>query len=186
MNVTFDTETLGKNSKAPIVQIAAVAFDNQGRVLDSMVAACDINTIPKGLIIDKSTLKWWFGQMADNPKLAPVMSGHLPHKEMMNKFRVWVKEMEEIAKEHKESVFYWSHASFDPAIVKSNLAVHNLPDPIFYRNHMDIRTLNTLAGEITLKREGNFHNALDDCKHQAKYIAQGFKQIAENGISVKL
>ena len=35
MNISFDLETLGNTSKAPIVQIAAVKFENNGKLIDT-------------------------------------------------------------------------------------------------------------------------------------------------------
>jgi DNA polymerase III epsilon subunit-like protein len=173
MNVTFDLETLGNTSQAPIVQIAAVLFDNQGNILKSIDLKADLETLPQGFVVDFSTLKWWFEQ--DDRAIKSVMTtGTLGHKVMCKEFMKWVQE---IKKEYGKNISYWSHATFDPPILANNFKVAGVYNPIPFRAHRDIRTLTHFAGHIEVERKGIHHNAIDDCLFQAEYISKGIEKV---------
>lgn len=175
-NVTFDLETLGNGSNAPIVQIGAVVFDENGEVLDSFNMKADLTTIPESeFTVDYDTLRWWMRQVAKNPSLIDVMNETvMMHQTLIREFIEWDGEM--MAK-HGD-LNYWSHATFDPPILDRHCKIYGLRR-LPFRNHRDIRTLTFIAGHIDVKRKGNHHDALDDCKYQAKYIAKGLSYIKE-------
>lgn len=173
MNVTFDLETLGNTSQAPIVQIAAVLFDNQGKIYDSVDLRADLKTIPEGFVVDFDTLKWWFEQ-SDVAIKSVMTHGTLTHKDMCKEFMKWVLD---IKAQYTKEIVFWSHATFDPPILANNFKVLKMYNPIPFRMHRDIRTLTHFAGRIDVKRQGTHHNALDDCLYQAEYITKGFKQV---------
>jgi DNA polymerase III epsilon subunit-like protein len=104
MNVTFDLETLGNTSQAPIVQIAAVLFDNRGRVLESVNLKADLKTIPQGFVVDFDTLKWWFSQ-SDFAIKSVMTMGSLTHKDMCKEFLKWVLKIKE---KYGNDISYWS------------------------------------------------------------------------------
>lgn len=173
MNVTFDLETLGNTSQAPIVQIGAVLFDNRGTILESVNLKADLKTIPEGFVVDFATLKWWFEQ--NDQAIKSVMTqGSLTHKDMLKEFMKWVQEIKE---KYGRDISYWSHATFDPPILANNFKVAGVYNPIPFRAHRDIRTLTHFAGFIDVKRSGIHHDAIDDCIYQAKYITKGFKHV---------
>lgn len=171
MYVTFDLETLGNTAQAPIVQIGAALFDMDGNVKDFFMADCAPHTIPDGFHTDYSTIHWWLQQVANNKNLIKVFGGEGTHKQMLEQFRDWVKQM----RQKYGDLTFWTHATFDPPILNNNCKVAGVADPIKYREHRDIRTLTHLAGYFEVKRQGDHHNALDDAKFQAKYIATGLR-----------
>lgn len=173
MNVTFDLETLGNTSQAPIVQIAAVLFDNQGQILSSINLKADLKTIPQGFVVDFDTLKWWFSQ-SDQAIKSVMTLGKLSHHDMCKEFLKWVQRIRE---EYGKDISFWSHATFDPPILDNNFKVAKVYNPIPFRSHRDIRTLTHFAGFIDVKRSGIAHDAIDDCIYQAKYITKGMKFI---------
>lgn len=181
MYVTFDLETLGNTSNAPIVQIGAAVFDIDGQIHDIFIGDCDLHTIPDGFHVDYSTIKWWLSQMAKNPELSVVFVGSTTHKKMLEEFRDWTRE---IYKKFGADLTYWSHATFDPPILTNNCKVAGITDPIKFRNHRDIRTLTHLAGYFEVKRKGNHHNAYDDAKYQAEYIAKGLRTLRDKGVTL--
>ena len=62
-NITFDLETLGNSSNAPIVQLAAVKFNDQGKITDSLLQYIDLASLQQyDFDIDYETLDWWFKQ----------------------------------------------------------------------------------------------------------------------------
>lgn len=173
MNVTFDLETLGNTSQAPIVQIAAVLFDNQGKILESVNLKANLKTIPQGFVVDFATLKWWFEQ-SDQAIKSVMTEGTLTHKDMCKEFLKWVQD---IRQEYGADIYFWSHATFDPPILANNFKVAKMYNPIPFRMHRDIRTLTHFAGRIDIERKGVAHDAIDDCIYQAEYITKGFKQV---------
>ncbi|WZE63636.1 exonuclease [Maribacter phage Panino] len=172
-NITFDLETLGNTSQAPIVQIAAVLFDKQGTILEQVNLKADLKTIPQGFVVDYGTLKWWFEQ-SDQAIKSVMTQGTLSHKDMCKEFMKWVTGIKE---KYGKDISYWSHATFDPPILDNNFKVVGVYNPIPFRAHRDIRTLTHFAGFIDVKRSGVAHDAIDDCYYQAKYITEGFKHV---------
>lgn len=175
-HVTFDLETLGNQTTAPIVQIGAVVFNEKGEVLDFCNFKCNLATIPENdFSVDYDTLRWWMNQIARNTRLVDVMNGSmLDHKEMVEQFIDWNDRMID---KHGE-LEYWSHATFDPPILDRHCKIYKLKR-LPFRQQRDIRTLTSLAGFIDVKRQGNHHDALDDCRYQAKYVAKGLSYIKE-------
>lgn len=178
-NITFDLETLGNTSNAPIVQIAAVVFGEDGRVIDSIDVKADLATIPENEFnVDYDTLRWWMNQIAKNPSLIDVMNENIfGHEGMIYKFSEWCKEM---TKKHGQ-LFYWSHATFDPPILDRHNKVDGYPR-LPFRNQRDIRTLTHFAGYIEVTKNSKAHDAMADCEYQARYIAKGIKILKDKGL----
>lgn len=168
MNITFDLETLGKNN-APIAQIAAVAFTDEGKIVDRLESMrVDLEDLSNyDFELDYSTINWWMEQSDDAIKSVFVRG-------MGWKLTDALKSLSDfIIKNDDGSLSVWSHATFDPPILNNAYNKCNLPNPIHFRWHRDIRTLTLLSGVVKTKVEGIEHNAMDDCLNQAKYISQG-------------
>src|SRR4030042_2743985 len=173
-HITFDLETIGNSPQAPIVQIGAVKFDDDGTITDTFLRNIDLNSLEGlGFHMDYNTNGWWFNQSAEAIK--SVFSDDLDRISLSNalyQFQIWIGKTADYN--------YWSHATFDPPILENNFRAVGKKNPIPFRLHRDIRTLSLLAGKITVDR-GNLihHNALDDCLYQANYISAGLKLIKE-------
>ena len=178
-NVTFDLETLGNTSNAPIVQIAAVIFGEEGQVIDSIDVKADLGTIPDNdFHLDYDTLRWWMNQIANNPSLVDVMNeGVFGHEDMVGRFSDWCEEMR---KKHGQ-LFFWSHATFDPPILDRHNSRYGYPR-LPFRNQRDIRTLTHIAGYIEVTKNRKAHDAMADCEYQARYIAKGLKILKDKGL----
>lgn len=181
MNVSFDLETLGNTSQAPIIQIGATLFTDEGKELSSFNRNCNFNSIPEGFEINYSTLGWWFGQIAKNPKLAESVSNAWDtpmnsHWQLLSSFKDWISKA---VIEHETVLTYWSHATFDPPILKNNFKVAGFGnDVIPFRQFLDIRTLTHLVdGKIAIERSGHHHDALDDARTQADYVTRCLKYL---------
>lgn len=176
-NITFDLETLGKTSNAPIIQIGAVKFDDTGKVLSKFMRKIDFNSLSKyGFDIDMSTLKWWFQQ--DNAAIKSLVPNPNPKtkeeddsadffdiKQALTDFGTWIGNSSDYA--------FWSHATFDPPIILNAISKCKVNLFIQFTAHKDIRTLTHLVGYLDVPRVGIHHNALDDCLYQAAYIGKG-------------
>jgi len=169
-NITFDLETLGNTSQAPIVQIGAVKFDENGDWESQFIRNIKMESLDRyNFHVDYRTVKWWLSQDDAAIKSVFCNEDEIDLRLALIEFHEWIGNPSKYA--------FWSHATFDPPILSNNIKQVGLEDFIPFRNHRDIRTLVHFTGKIDVQREGIHHNALDDCLFQAKYIAEGLKRI---------
>ena len=181
MHMTFDLETLGVNANSPIVQIAAVVFSSQGTIYDEIQLTINLESLQDfDFTVDYSTISWWMNQT----KKAQKSVFGVKHKDDIEAALIRFKEWMIQATTDYPDIKIWSHKDFDPVILQNAYNKIGITTPPWYRRHVDIRTLTHLAGPISVKREGVHHNALDDCKYQAKYIAKSLKQMNKARIKV--
>lgn len=170
-NIVFDLETLGNTSEAPIIQIGAVKFDENGKVLDSFERNVNIESLGDyNFKVDYPTVMWWFNQ--DDKAIKSVFGKDLKRvklRQALYEFVKWVGKLNDYS--------YWSHATFDPPILRNNFNKVGSNDPIPFRLHRDIRTLTHLAPDVKLVRADIPHNALEDAKAEALYISRCLKFI---------
>lgn len=177
-HITFDLETLGNSSQAPIVQIGAVEFGEAGEVLRAPFCAyVDLTDHWKLFKPDLSTLLWWLNPKQDPARPRVFFPPHekKPLPDVLRGFTRWVSDT-------PGRVKLWSHATFDPPILTNAYQTLKIESGLPYRDFMDIRTLNFIAGDIgdLPPREsfgGAHHDALADCKFQAYYIARMLKKV---------
>lgn len=170
INITFDLETLGNTYEAPIVQIGAVKFTDDGFIIDSFRRDVKISCLSRyDFHVDYSTLQWWFEQEDEAIKSVMCPKNGIDLRQALRQFVEWVGKPSEYV--------YWSHATFDPPILKNNFIKVGLEFTLPFRSQRDIRTLTHFSGKVFVKREGIHHNALDDCMYQAAYISKGIKAI---------
>lgn len=172
-NITFDLETLGNSSNAPIVQIGAVKFNDSGEVIDTFYRNIKLKSLSKYKFeVDYPTVEWWFSQ--DKEAIDKVFNSEdrVDIRQALMEFKEWIGKPSEYV--------YWSHATFDPPILNNNLTQVGLGNFIPFRLHRDIRTLTYFSGKVEIEREGVQHDALDDCIFQAKYISEGIKLLNSN------
>jgi len=168
--ITFDLETLGNTSNAPIVQIGAVKFDREGNIKDTFLRNIKLSCLSRyDFDIDYSTLQWWFEQDDEAIKSVFCKEGAIDLRLALREYVEWIGVLGDYT--------YWSHATFDPPILKNNFNAVKLQYNIPFRVQRDIRTLTHFTGKIDCERQGIHHNALDDCLFQAEYISKGFKKL---------
>lgn len=163
----IDLETLGSNSRAPIIQIGLAFFTIQGITMKSQLTI-DFDDAIKYGEADGSTIKWWLQQ----PKEAQdsLFKNSRPVEEAID---VLTKLLEA-----QNANFYWAHATFDFPILHSLFRAMDLNYPLPHRRCYDLRTLEYLAGPIEWEeREGVHHNALDDAVYQAKHAIKLLNKI---------
>lgn len=170
-NITFDLEALGNSMDAPIVQIGAVKFDDDGKILDKFLRTINIEKLKDyNFKVDYPTLNWWLNQ--DDKAIKSVFGDDLEKVNLslaLHDFTLW------LGKPGQHT--YWSHATFDPPILNNNYKMVGRTCPIPFRLHRDIRTITHFTGKIPVERVGIAHNALDDCIFQAEYISKGIRMI---------
>lgn len=170
-HVTFDLETLGNTHDAPIVQIAAVEFNLQGEILKSFSRNVVLDDSLNKFTVSYDTIKFWMGQSKEVQDAVFNLENTFFLQEVLLDFSEWCKELEGKRK-------FWSHATFDPVILKNAFKKYYLNCPIHYRDFVDIRTLNTLVGDVEISEENKLkHDALSDCIYQAKYISAMLRKL---------
>ena len=170
MNITFDLETLGTTYNAPIVQIAAIKFEDDGTIIDEFIESINLESLNDyNFEPTYSTISWWLNQ--DTSAIYNVFSEdneRKPIKDVLGNFIKWLGEDSKVAT-------FWSHCTFDPPILDNAFKQVDFKNPIPYKNHSDLRTLKSLGGEIDIPKTGTHHYALDDCKYQVNYVATYLK-----------
>lgn len=169
-DVMIDLETLGTVPGCVILSIGAVAFDPASGQLGEEFY-CVVNTESckaAGLHEDQDTVDWWQKQNEEAKEvLLHADEGGLTLEEGMSKL---TKYLEGIG---IKSVRIWGNgADFDNAILAACYKAVGQKTPWSPWNGRCYRTLKNLIKGPKLKREGTYHNALDDAKTQAKHAIQ--------------
>ncbi len=172
-HLMIDLETMGTNTNAPIVVIGAVFFDPQtgeiGPVFYIVISLTDaMNT---GAVPDGGTIEWWLKQSSE--ARAAILTDQVKLKDALSRFREFINEYSD-----EKFVQVWGNgATFDNAILRRSYERQGIPCPWRYHNDRDVRTIVELGKTIgfdartTIPFEGVPHNALDDARHQAKYVS---------------
>jgi hypothetical protein len=171
IEVMLDLETMGRTPNAPILQVAAVAWDSQtGRHVHEF--HCHVSfqdELRLGFKPDADTVLWWMEQSESARKA--IIDGQtkspLKTKDMVQRLHTWV------VSNQLSEVNWWSNGpAFDSSIMSMHFACFNSLPPWkhwadrCYRTLMEERKFNPR----TVTRSGVAHNALDDCAHQIKCL----------------
>ena len=178
-HLMIDLETMGTNTNAPIVVIGAVFFDPQtgeiGPVFYIVVSLTDaMNT---GAVPDGGTIEWWLKQSSE--ARAAILTDQVKLKDALSRFREFINEYSD-----EKLVQVWGNgATFDNAILRTSYERLDIPCPWRYYNDRDVRTIVELGKTIdfdartVIPFEGVRHNALDDARHQAKYVTATIQKL---------
>ncbi|MGE0951245.1 3'-5' exoribonuclease [Escherichia coli] len=178
-HLMIDLETMGTNTNAPIVVIGAVFFDPQtgeiGPVFYIVISLTDaMNT---GAVPDGGTIEWWLKQSSE--ARAAILTDQVKLKDALSQFREFINEYSD-----EKFVQVWGNgATFDNAILRTSYERLDIPCPWRYHNDRDVRTIVELGKTIdfdartVIPFEGVRHNALDDTRHQAKYVTATIQKL---------
>lgn len=178
-NLMIDIETLGTGENSVILAIAAVYFDPKtGKLGDEFYTNVNLQSNLNGRrAVDASTLLWWMRQ--EEAARDAVFS--LNHKapsltDAMKMFNEFIEF---------ESVKVWGNGpTFDITILETAFKLTKQNVPWKFWNVRDVRTAVELGKVLDfdpkkdMPFEGVKHNALDDSKHQARYVSAIFNQIS--------
>ncbi|ENI4198399.1 3'-5' exoribonuclease [Escherichia coli] len=183
-HLMIDLETMGTNTNAPIVVIGAVFFDPQtgeiGPVFYIVISLTDaMNT---GAVPDGGTIEWWLKQSSE--ARAAILTEQVKLKDALSQFREFINEYSD-----EKFVQVWGNgATFDNAILRTSYERLDIPCPWRYHNDRDVRTIVELGKTIdfdartVIPFEGVRHNALDDARHQAKYVSAIWQKLIPNPV----
>lgn len=170
-HVMVDIETMGTGNNAAIMSIGACYFDpSTGKIGDTFHQEVNlVSSVNAGCELDASTVVWWMGQSDEarakfkrNEKARPLI--------------VVVDNFMKFAGGFNNQV--WGNGStFDNIIIKNAAEKCDIPVSWKFWNDRDVRTIVEIGKAIGIdpKRDVPFdgvaHDALDDAKHQAKYVS---------------
>lgn len=176
-HVMLDIETLGNTTTAPIVQIGVVCF--QGGKTYQEVGSYSTNIYFKSALsygdANGDTLEWWLKQ-SDEARLSITKDSGKPITTLKKALEGLSETMDQWKNGDEFSLEYWAHASFDFPIMNHACEKTWVSTPFYYRNCRDLRTIESMYQVVTGKdfewidREGVYHNAEDDARHQAKNL----------------
>ena len=164
-DIMVDIETLGTQPGCVISSIGGVAFNPRGFITGEEYYN-NVDTVDcanRGFFTDPKTVAWWARQsQAAKDHLLP---NQLPVEQALRNF------VDYFTRVGGENI--WCHgATFDAPIIEHALKHFGIKTPWKYFNVRDTRTVFDLFqfDMRTVPREGTFHNALADAKHQAYCI----------------
>lgn len=181
-HVMFDLETLGRSSRAAIVQIGACSFDpGTGEIGGRFSVNVDLkSSLDAGLEVDAEAIRFWMIQRPEaktwldavDAEGRPGCLGRAPLFFSLGAFGDF------LSGDLKETPI-WSHVTFDVPIIASAFAAVKMPLPFRYQDCRDLRTLIELAGYERPSHNGIPHDALSDCEHQVRYCVEAMKKLRE-------
>jgi hypothetical protein len=174
-----DIETAGHRSNAAILSIGFVKFNpTTGETGDEFYRAIDIEDAFRNGAVDGSTFKWWMEQ-GDKARKSAV-TGTASLKDALIDLSKFYGDW--------SNVEFWSNGpNFDEVILQS--AYHRCfgkPGPWKFWNVRCCRTIAAIAGQRPPKiatSAGVYHNALDDARHQAKWVSSMWQSVKGRPIS---
>ncbi|HFF6441942.1 TPA: 3'-5' exoribonuclease [Shigella sonnei] len=169
-HLMIDLETMGTNPDAPIISIGAIFFDPQtGEMGPEFSKAIDLET--SGGTIDRKAIKWWAKRSREAQ--SAIFTDEIPLDDALLQLREFINE-----NSGESFVQIWGNgANFDNVILRRSYERQGIPCPWRYHNNRDVRTIVELGKTIgfdartAIPFEGVPHNALDDARHQAKYVS---------------
>ncbi|MDM4966641.1 3'-5' exoribonuclease [Escherichia coli] len=178
-HLSVDIETMGTNPDAPINSIGGKFFDPEtGEMGPEFSKTIDAKT--GGGTVDISSIEWWLVQSSE--ARSAILVNQIPLDDALLQFRKFISE-------HSDEKFVqvWGNgATFDNVILRRSCERQGIPCPWRYHNDRDVRTIVELGKTIgfdartAIPFEGVPHNALDDARHQAKYVSAIWQKLIPN------
>lgn len=181
-DIMIDLETLGHSSNAAIVSIGAVQFNPlTGELGGEFECVIDIEDAEKYGKVDASTVKWWLKQSDDARALFQLQTA-MTLQDGLLEFHDWLTANTQF----KQRTVWGNGATFDPVVLANAYQATNLQLPWPYWGVRDVRTVVDIGRKIfnidpkkDFPFEGVPHSALDDAKHQAKYVSAIYQRLQQ-------
>ncbi|MCW7555541.1 3'-5' exoribonuclease [Endozoicomonas gorgoniicola] len=175
-NLMVDLETMGNGSNAAIIAIGACFFDlDTGEVGHSFYQSIQLDSaVEKGLAMDPATVTWWMSQ--SNEARAIFKEKGTTLDKALARFIRFARQ---------SHLKVWGNgSSFDNVILRNALNTCGMAIPWNFWNDRDVRTMVELGRSILdfdpkrdMPFEGVRHHALDDAKHQARYVSEIYQRL---------
>lgn len=123
------------------------------------------------------TIKWWKSQSEEAKKALLSKKTSKTVKEGLLAFVDFIKCFE-------NPLLCGNGCTFDNVIMRNLFKSFNISFPVPYYSDMDVRTIVNIydyekVKQLTGKFEGTKHDAIADCMHQVKLVANGYKLLRE-------
>jgi hypothetical protein len=174
-DVMIDLETLGRRPGCVVLSIGAVEFGPAGLGREFYIVLDIFGQKSLGLHEDPDTLAWWEAQSIEARQvLTQARDPKLPKFGLsLDLFNEWLSPI------GFKRVKVWGNGSdFDNAILSCLYGALDQTPPWDFWNNRCYRTLKNLVPGPKLKREGTYHNALDDAKTQASHAIELMRQLS--------
>lgn len=173
VNCMLDLETWGTAPGAALRSIGAVMFDPHSDAFGENFYAniADASCAAAGLVQDASTVEWWAkpDKVRANAMLATEQR---TLTEVAEAFDAWWRR--------QRAIFVWSQGSnFDNVLWEAAMRAIGRRVPWKFYDTRDTRTAYDLSqfDSRTVRRQGTYHNALDDARHQAICVQRAYAKV---------
>lgn len=172
--VMLDIETLGRTPGCVILSIGAVTFTRKtGEIHSHFYRNIDsVDAVDRGFHTEADTVEWWGKQSPE--AWASLQTDVKTVPEAIKAFREWFLRQ-------KGKEVWCQGMNFDEPILNASFQKVGVPVPWRFYNVRDTRTAYDVLGfdpwSNEIKREGVYHNAIDDCKHQVKLLKMAYDKI---------
>ena len=176
LHCMVDLETLDNVASSKILSIGAVVFNSEGTFLSTFYRNINIDG-QEDRSISHDTLLWWFKQSdaARSAFTAPTASKH-PLLATLTAFN-------QVVSPHKNIKLWSNGANFDLPILAHAMRQKGIQPAWAFWDERCFRTMKAQYKQAVpeAKREGDYHNALDDAKHQAHHLIAIHRARAASG-----
>ena len=159
--VMIDLETMSTRPNGAICSIGAVKFTVEQGIIDEFYCTVDLRSCKEvGLHISKDTITWWSQQ--NKKALTELTKDNIMLSDALNRFADWYGP---------KSLLTWGNgAGFDNVLMDNAYYAIGMVRPWKYWDDRCYRTVNKLIPIEESTREGTYHNALDDARHQTNHL----------------
>lgn len=173
-NVMLDLETFGTIPGSVIRSLGAVVFDPDSDALGAefYMNIDDGSCLSLGLTKDKNTVDWWAkpDKAQANKQL---LTDQKPILTVLKEFGAWFIK--------NRGIFLWGQgANFDEVLLACAYRAAKMKQPWQFSDARDTRTAYDISkfNTYSVKRQGTYHNALDDAKHQSRCVQASYRRVA--------
>ena len=171
-HVMLDLETFGTRPGCVLRSIGMVMFDPEGDTLGAefYMNLTEDDQLAAGCHKDPDTVAWWDRQSSQSQ--SQLLVDQKPFLHVAPLITSFIKG--------NRGKFVWSQGSnFDIVLLEHSMQVFGHKAPWLFYNTRDTRTAYNMSKFDTksLRREGTYHNALDDAKHQARCVQASYRNI---------
>jgi hypothetical protein len=175
-DIMIDLETLDLGPQSAVIAVGAVMFDPMtGHTGAEFYAKIRPDDAMLYGTHTQDTLEWWGRQ--DPAARAEAFGGVISSWVICDAFRGFVLG-------NGPGVRPWGNgATFDVSILEHLFKVHGLPAPWDFWDVRDVRTVVDMGERLRgcqakkMPFQGMAHKALDDARHQARYVTEIFQQL---------
>ena len=165
-----DIETLGREPGCVILSIGAAMFDPRGDGHgDTFYRNVDLtSSLLEGFTFDESTLDWW--QKQNTQAVGALGAEAVSIQDALFDFVDWYNK-------NKAKKFWCQGLTFDVPILEAAMKKFDIRIPWQFWAVRDTRSAYDICGfnDKSLKRDGTYHNALDDSTHQILCLQTAYK-----------